>query len=355
MSHKAPAKRSRVAASLRSNQPSHKPVSLTLPTLDGAGVGLRTPHIGELLQDADSDAPRFLIPWLELLADNWLPLLSDDSSFGELGGLNLMLLDAVSERFPLTLHGVGLSLGSVGELDFNYLQQIKQLKQRTNALHYSEHCSFSWLDQQARYVPDLLPLPYTEEAIKLMVEHIQQAQDFLGEQILLENVSSYISYEHSQISEAEFISAIVEAADCFLLLDINNIYVTCQNQNISPPDYLKPLPHHRVKEIHLAGHEVRILSTESEQQTSGLVEQVLLDTHSRPVCGDVWSLYSDYLLSLASRDIKSTNIPPTLIEWDNDLPSLMVLNQEREKAQQLMDIMPDQTRTAITERVVNYV
>ena len=316
-------------------------------SIAGAGVGLRTPHIRELLSDADALEPQYQIPWLELLADNWLA-----PSAQPLGGLNESLLMALAERYPLTLHGVGLSLGSCGELDFHYLQAIKALRQRTRAGWYSEHCSFSWLpprtdratkrSELGQFAPDLLPLPYTEEAVALLVKHIDQVQNFLGERILLENVSTYVQYQHSQLSEAEFMSAVVEQADCYLLLDINNVYVTgfngvqdvCQGQLRGDNNtaraaaavsraalFLQHLPHQRVKEIHLAGHQLL-----TPQANDGAT--LLLDSHSQAIGEPVWTLYEQYIAAYGGC--------PTLIEWDSELPTLRRLNLERLQAENIL-------------------
>lgn len=314
--------------------PTEWPSSIDSLAIAGAGVGLRTPHIGELLADVDAAEPKLNIPWLELLADNWLSL--DNTP---LGGLNRELLDAVSERFPLTLHGVGLSLGSCGELDMQYLAGIKQLQRLTGAHGYSEHCSFSWENQRQHYAPDLLPLPYTDEAVMLLAKHIRQAQDFLGEPLLLENVSSYVQYEHSHLSEAEFINAVLNEADCQLLLDINNVYVTSHNETYAQApaqepssldhlhtqsltratQFLRQMPHHRVKEIHLAGHESIVRDD----------HRFLLDTHNQPIGEAVWRLYQGYIAEQGPR--------PTLIEWDSDLPALAQLDNERHTAQTILD------------------
>jgi len=315
-------------------------------SIAGAGVGLRMPHLGELLADADAKLPQRNIPWLELLADNWLA-----PSGQPLGGINRELLEAVSERFALTLHGVGLSLGSCGELDMHYLQQIKQLQRLTGAHWYSEHCSFSWENQRRHYAPDLLPLPYTDEAVMLLAQHIRQVQDFMGEPLLLENVSSYVQYQHSHLSEAEFINAVLSEADCLLLLDINNVYVTSFNEiaaqlapaaNQSPGDrhtqslasienaarFLQQMPHQRVQEIHLAGHEAI--------DRSG--HHFLLDTHNQPVCADVWDLYQRYIAEQGPR--------ATLIEWDSELPTLAQLDNERRHAQNILDNSASPARSA---------
>lgn len=313
--------------------------------ITGAGLGLRMPHIGELLASADTDQHQRHTPWLELLADNWLA--PNDQP---LGGINRELLEAVSERFALTLHGVGLSLGSCGELDMKYLQKIKQLQHHTGAHWYSEHCSFSWEKQSQHYAPDLLPLPYTDEAVMLLAQHIRQVQDFLGEPILLENVSSYVQYRHSHLSEAEFINAVLSEVDCLLLLDINNVYVTSFNESAAyyqqshkaplneqhalgsesfnnAQHFLRQMPHQRVREIHLAGHETI--------KRKG--QHFLLDTHNQTICTAVWSLYQDYITEQGPR--------ATLIEWDSDLPSLTQLDDERRRAQEVLDKHANQTHT----------
>ena len=313
--------------------------------ITGAGVGLRMPHIGELLADADAEQPHLDIPWVELLADNWLA-----PSNQPLGGINRELLGAVAERFALTLHGVGLSLGSCGELSIPYLQKIKQLHRDTGAQWYSEHCSFSWEGQRQHYAPDLLPLPYTDEAVMLLAQHIRQVQDYMGEPLLLENVSSYVQYQHSQLSEVEFINAVLSEADCLLLLDINNVYVTSFNEttahceqlrNASPHEqhaqraeslehakkFLRQVPHKRVQEIHLAGHEAI--------ERDG--HHFLLDTHNQAIATDVWDLYNNYIAEQGPR--------ATLIEWDSDLPPLAQLDDERRNAQRILDENASKTQT----------
>ncbi len=271
-------------------------------TIRSAGIGLRTPHIKPLLeQDWD-------IPWLEVLTDNFLSkgnLLSGTN-------LDLALLDSICERYPVTLHGVNLSLGGVAPLDKGYLNAMKQLYRRTSAAWVSEHACFSHSTQHQSH--DLLPLPYTAEAVEHMANRISQVQDFLGEQILLENVSAYLSYQNSEMSEGEFLAEVVEQSDCLLLLDINNAYVNAQNLGGTPEDFFAALPLHRVREIHLAGY--------ADKGT------YLLDAHNNPVADKVWTLYQSVL-----EQIPET---PTLIEWDNDIPELEVLINEATTAAQLM-------------------
>lgn len=261
-------------------------------TITGVGVGLRTPHFSAVLNDQPN------VPWFELLVDNWFAA----------GGLDRDLLMGLSERYPITFHGVNLSLGSLGPLDFTYLSSIKKLMRDTDACWYSEHCSFSAFGNNR--TPDLLPLPYTDETLQHMIQQISKVQDYLGEQILIENVSSYITCQHKDMSEAQFISAVVEGADCGLLLDINNVYVNSVNHGFCPHAYLQQMPADRVKEIHLAGHSEK--------------EGFLLDTHSTEVAPPVWALYADYL--------KIAGAVPTLIEWDSDIPAWDILMKEQQQA-----------------------
>lgn len=265
-------------------------------SIQGAGVGLRTPHARQLLTS------QLDVPWLEILADNWLAP----------GGLNRDLIMAISERYPTVLHGVGLSLGAIDPLDFEYLEKIKQLKLETNSQWYSEHCSFSV--HESLYIPDLIPLPYTSEAVIHISQRIQQVQDFLGEHILLENVSSYLTYAENEMSEAEFLRAVAEDADCYLLLDLNNCYVSEFNNQESSQQFLQDIPVDRVKQIHLAGFEDK--------------GNYLLDAHNNPVADGVWGLFKAYIEKYGSI--------PTLIEWDNNLPPLEVLLQEQKIAQGLL-------------------
>jgi len=262
------------------------------------GIGLRAPHIQQVLMDKPN------IAWFELLADNHLSL----------GGLNGRLLDAVADHYPITLHGVGLSLGSVDELDLTYLKKLKLLQARTKAHWISEHLCFTSMG--GHYSHDLMPMPQTDESVIHMAKKISQAQDFLGERILVENVSNYIAFEQSTLSEVEFLTAVAETADCDLLVDVNNIYVNEVNHGLCGQQYLLDLPLHRVKEIHLAGYE----------QMDGY----LLDAHNNRVSDEVWVLY-EQLMKLCP-DV------PSLIEWDNDIPELSVLMEEADKANRLSKI-----------------
>lgn len=260
--------------------------------ISGTGIGLRSQHIADILSQQPD------IPWLEILADNHLAR----------GGLTAARMDAIAELYPLTLHCVGMSIASVEALDIAYCQKIKHLAQRTQAAWISEHLCFTSIHKH--YSHDLLPIPYNQETVSHCVKKIQQIQDFFGEQILIENVSSYMAFSASDMSEGEFIAAVVEEADCGLLLDINNIYVNQVNHGWYGKHTIDSMPLHRIREIHLAGYQ---------QQ-----KNFLLDAHNNPVSEPVWQLYH-YLLQ------KKSDIP-TLIEWDNNIPPLSVLLNEADKA-----------------------
>lgn len=261
-------------------------------TISGTGIGLRSPHVNEIL----TNLPK--IPWFELLADNHLVD----------GGLIPMQLEKICQHYPITFHSVGLSLGSVDPLDFNYLGKLKKLMQQYEVAWLSEHCCFTSFD--GFHSHDLLPIPYSEESLSHMVSRIIEVQDFLGEQILLENVSSYMRFAETTLDEVDFISEVAEQADCLLLIDVNNIYVNHVNHGIDTDQYLERLPVDKIKEIHLAGFDER--------------ENYILDAHNNPVAEPVWQLYEKL--------IKKTPDVPTLIEWDNDIPSLQKLIEESKKA-----------------------
>ena len=267
-----------------------KPISAT-------GIGLRSPHINQILTDLPD------IPWFELLADNHLVE----------GGLIPLQLEKVCQHYPVTFHSVGLSLGSVDPLNMNYLAKLKKLMQQHEIAWLSEHCCFTSVD--GFHSHDLLPMPYSEESLAHMVTRIVQVQDFLGEQILIENVSSYMKFAETTLDEAEFIYELAEQADCLLLIDVNNIYVNHINQGIDTNNYLSCLPYGRIKEVHLAGFDDR--------------GDFILDAHNNPVAEPVWQLYEKLIQQIP--DV------PTLIEWDNDIPSLQRLIDESKKAEVIAD------------------
>lgn len=262
-----------------------------------AGIGLRAPHYRDLLETQPN------VGWLEVHSENY---------FGA-GGAPLHYLERARALYPVSLHGVGLSLGSADPLNREHLRRLKRLIDFIDPGLVSEH--LCWSSVGGRYLNDLLPLPYTEEAIAHIVPRIVETQDFLGRRILIENLSSYVQYEHSVILEWEFLAAVAARADCGVLLDVNNIYVSSRNHGFDPIDYVKAVPTERVHEIHLAGHTVKAYED----------GEILIDTHDGRVADAVWTLYRQTLARFGAR--------PTLIEWDSALPALDVLVDEATRAE----------------------
>ena len=263
--------------------------------LAGTGLGLRSAHIARVLSE------RPPVPWFEILADNHTAP----------GGLIPRQLAAVRADYPITLHCVGMSLGGTAPLDIAYLRSIKRLIQTYEPVQVSDHLCFS--SHASHQYHDLLPLPYTEEALLHVADRIQRVQDFLGVRVLVENVSSYLTYRHSTLAEAEFLAALSEAADCDLLFDVNNAYVNEINHGAPAGDFLHHLPLERIREIHLAGYEDK--------------GDYLIDAHNNRVSDPVWALYADVVQQLP--DV------PVLIEWDNDLPALEILLDEAARAERI--------------------
>lgn len=261
------------------------------------GIGLRAPHIREFLATLPD------VGWVEVHSENY---------FGD-GGESLRLLETVRQHYPLSLHGVGLSLGSSDALNREHLHRLKTLVQRIEPGFVSDH--ISWSSVEGRYFNDLLPLPYTEEALSLICDHIDQTQAFLGRRILVENVSSYLQYDHCTMTEPEFVTQVANRTGCGILLDINNVYVSAVNHGFDAYAYLHAIPQAAVQEFHLAGYS----------QT----ETLLLDTHSATVSEPVWALYEAALARFGAI--------PSLIEWDVDIPALAVLLNEAGKAEYLME------------------
>lgn len=247
------------------------------------------------------------VAWVEIHSEN----------FFAPGGPRIAQLERVRNHYPISCHGVGLSLGSADGLDENHLSTLKDLVCRIEPILVSEHLSFSVVD--GIYVNDLLPLPYTEEALNAAARNINQTQDYLGRQILVENPSSYLTFLESALTEWDFLSELTRRTGCGLLLDVNNIFVSAQNNGLDAGAYIHGIPPESVHEIHLAGHTV-----------DGVGEdQLLIDTHSDTVADTVWDLYQDALNVIGPR--------PTLIEWDIDIPELTVLAAEAAKAQRHLD------------------
>lgn len=262
-----------------------------------AGIGLRAPHYAEVLDT------RPAIPWLEVHSENF---------FAD-GGRSHEILTRIRNDYPLSLHGVGLSLGSTDPLNRWHLDKLKGLIERYKPGLVSEH--LCWSSVGNRYLNDLLPLPYTEEALAHVSERIVYVQEYLGRRILIENLSSYLQFTHSTIPEWEFLAAVAARSGCGILLDINNIYVNAINHGFDAATYLEAIPVPVVQEMHLAGYE-----------DTG---DCLIDTHGHRVYPPVWDLYA-----LA---VERFGRVPTLIEWDADIPALSVLLDEAAKAQTILE------------------
>ena len=271
------------------------PPTPATPKTSRHGFGLRVDHYGEILRRG------VRAELCEALTENFMGR----------GGRPLAVLERVRRDVPLTLHGVSLSIGGVDAISPHYLRELGELCQRFEPLLVSDHLCFGSVDQHRAY--DLWPLPYTEEALAHVVRRVEQVQDVLGRQICLENVSSYVEYRDSSLPEWEFLSEVALRADCLLLLDVNNVHVSAQNHGFSALEYLSSLPRARVAQLHLAGH--------SDLGTH------LLDDHGSAVTEAVWELYRH-----ARRRFGAL---PTLLEWDENLPSLERLEQECDKARQV--------------------
>jgi uncharacterized protein len=261
----------------------------------GFGLGLRTNHYQDFLT---SPQP---VDWLEIISDNYLGA----------GGKPLQMLDAIRADYPVVMHGVSLSIGSADGLDIAYLQQLKKLAVRVEPLWISDHLCWSGLSGKNSH--DLLPLPYTEEALHLVVSHIKQVQDILGRRFVIENVSSYLTYASDEMTEWAFLREVCEQADCHLLLDVNNIYVSSVNHGFDAREYLQHIPAQRIQQIHLAGH--------SDNGSH------IIDTHDHPVAEPVWALYAD-----ACRHAEQV---ATMIERDDNIPELAELLSELDHARQI--------------------
>jgi uncharacterized protein len=269
------------------------------PLPANAGIGLRAPHHLHVLSESPD------VPWFEAHSENY---------FAE-GGSHVECLSRIRARYPLSLHGVGLSLGSIDPLNRQHLGNLRRVIARFEPTLVSEHLSWSSADGQ--FANDLLPLPYTEEALRHVGSRIAQVQDALGRQILLENVSSYMQFSASTMTEWEFVAGVAAESGCGILLDLNNVHVAAHNHEFDSHHYLEGIPRHIVQEFHLAGF--------SRIDLDGHV--LLIDTHGTPVCDAVWALYRAALRRFGN--------VPTLIEWDTNLPSFDVLQAEARKADSL--------------------
>ncbi len=259
--------------------------------LSGFGLGLRLEHYQDFIH------ARQRVEWLEILTDNYLVP----------GGKPLHFLETIRRDYPVAMHGVAMNLGSTDPLDREYLGAVRQLAEQFDAAIVSDH--LCWTGVQGQYLHDLLPLPYTDEAVRHIARRIRQAQDILGRRLAIENLSAYLEAD-TPMTEWEFLAAVADEADCDLLVDINNIYVSSRNQGFEPMDYLHGLPAARVRQFHLAGHT-----------DHGVI---CIDTHDQPVCDAVWELYT--------RACALFGPVPTMIERDDHIPPLVDLVTELERA-----------------------
>ncbi|WP_137226106.1 DUF692 domain-containing protein [Shewanella sp. MEBiC00475] len=268
----------------------------------GFGLGLRTDHFEHILQHQPD------IDWFEVLSENYLVA----------GGKPRYYLEAIAEQYPVVMHGVSMSIGSTDPLDMDYLKALKKLNNDIQPKWISDH--ICWTSIHGVNSHDLLPLPYTEETVNHVAERVRIVQDFLGRRILLENVSSYLSYQDSTMDEWDFLSQVAEAADCLILLDINNIYVSARNHHFNPLDYLKKIDPRRVQQFHLAGH-------------SDFGDYVI-DTHDHDVPPSVWTLYQAALERFGAVS--------TMIERDANIPEFPALYNELLEAKHIAQLtLPD--------------
>jgi len=270
----------------------------------GFGVGLRAEHYDDVLAGARGAA------WFEAISENYM----------DTGGRPLYVLDRVRRDYPVALHGVSLSIGGTDPLDADYLDRLRLLADRVEPVLVTDH--LCWSSGGGRNLYDLLPLPYTEEALAHVAERVERVQDHLGRRILLENPSTYVAFRHSTITEWEFLAALAERADCGILLDVNNIYVSACNLDFAPETYLDAIPRERVGQMHLAGFTD--------------MGSYLFDTHSAPVHEDVWALYR--------RAVRRFGSGSTLLEWDAEIPSFARLCAELDLARVAADAAQKQER-----------
>ncbi|MEM1302028.1 MAG: DUF692 domain-containing protein [Pseudomonadota bacterium] len=261
------------------------------------GVGYKPQHYTDILAEPGP------VGWLEVHAENYM---------GD-GGRPLAQLEYLAARFPLSVHGVGLSIGGEADLDRAHLDRLRKLCDWVKPASFSEH--LAWSTHDAHFLNDLLPLPYTEATVARVSDHISQVQDHIGRRMLLENPSSYLWFDESTLSETDFLAAVAERTGCGLLLDVNNVFVSATNLKMDPRAYIDAFPVERVGEIHLGGHD------EDEDERGA---PLLIDSHGAEVVDPVWALY-DYTLARSGPK-------PTLIEWDTDVPEWAVLRAEATRA-----------------------
>ncbi len=275
----------------------------------GVGVGLRIPHYDHILSRNPT------VDWFEIISENYMVD----------GGLPLRMLDRILEQYRVVQHGVSLYFGSADRLNRDHLRRLKSLTRRTNTPWLSDH--LCWGSVDGTYSHDLLPLPYTWEAVRKTAANIREAQDFLELPIAVENVSSYAEFHASEMTEWQFLNEVVEAADCGILLDVNNIYVSSWNHGFDPFDYVNAVAPERVAQIHIAGHSK--------------FEKYRLDTHDHPVLDPVWRLYQ--------RAIDRCGRTATLLEWDDRIPGFDEVHDEALKANQYLPAAIPESSAATVE------
>jgi uncharacterized protein (UPF0276 family) len=269
---------------------------------NAAGVGYKPQHFTELTANPGS------VDWLEIHAENYMGT----------GGRPLAQLRHLAERFPFSVHGVGLSIGGEGPLDGEHLLRLRHLCGWLDPASFSEH--LAWSTHDAAFLNDLLPLPYTSATLARVASHIDQVQDVVGRQMLLENPSSYLAFSESTLAETEFLREVAKRTGCGLLLDVNNVFVSATNLSTDPISYMDAFPLELVQEIHLGGHD-------EDEDDHGA--PLLIDSHGREVADPVWTLYRYTIEKAGPR--------PTLIEWDNDVPDWPVLEAEASRAARILD------------------
>ncbi|NDR56364.1 MNIO family bufferin maturase [Aliiruegeria sabulilitoris] len=261
------------------------------------GIGYKPQHFTEIQQDPGP------VRWLEVHAENYM---------GD-GGRPIAQLRHLAERFPISVHGVGLSIGGEAPLDADHLARLRHLVDWLNPASFSEH--LAWSSHETAFLNDLLPLPYTQATLTRVADHIDQLQEALGRQMLLENPSTYLAFAESEMEETDFLREIAQRTGCGLLLDINNVFVSCTNQKLDPRAYIADFPLDFVGEVHLGGHD------EQEDEHGA---PLLIDSHGAEVVDPVWTLYAETIAAMGPR--------PSLIEWDTDVPDWPVLAAEAERA-----------------------
>jgi uncharacterized protein len=272
----------------------------------GVGVGLRPAHHSNFLNEKP-EVMKKTISWVEVISENFMPWKGLDF------GISFQTISKVRQDYPVALHGVSMNLGSVDPLNKDYLKRLKILVDAIDPAMVSDHVS--WTGVNGQNLHDLLPLPYTQEALDTFSEKLDQAQNILGRRMLIENPSSYLEFKTSEMSEPEFIVELLKKADCGFLLDVNNVYVSSVNHGFDPIDYLKQIPAERVGQIHLAGHSK--------------MNGYLIDTHDEPVCDEVWNLYQWSVGHFGPRS--------TMIERDANIPEWQELEKELLKIGEIND------------------